>query len=81
MKDKMRMRDKVLDALCEVNEEIRDNQDKDLLDAGILTSFDIVSMMMELEDMFGIQISAKDVIPDNFRDVDSVVKLIERIVR
>ncbi len=76
----MSVREQVLDALCEVNEEVRENQDKDLLVYGIITSFDIVSMMMELEDRFDIEIGAEFVTPENFRTVDSVVELIERII-
>lgn len=81
MEDKMDIREKVLNALCEVNEEVRENQDKDLLAYGILTSFDVISMMMELEDMFGIEIPAEAVTPGNFRSVDSVVMLIEGLLR
>lgn len=80
MENKMALREKVLNILCAVNEEIRDNQDKDLLVYGIITSFDIVPMMMELEDVFGIEIEAKYVVPDNFRTVDSVTELVERIL-
>ena len=58
MENETNIREKVLNVLCEVNEEIRDNQDKDLLAFRIITSFDIVSMMMELEDAFSIKIGA-----------------------
>lgn len=81
MKNETDMREKVLNILCEVNEEIRDNQDKDLLAYGIMTSFDIVSIMMELEDAFSTQIGAEYVTPNNFRTVDSVVKMIESIIK
>lgn len=81
MENKANIREQVLNVLCEINEEIRENQDKDLLVYGIITSFDIVSMMMELEDTFGIEIEAEYVTPDNFRSVDCVVKLIERMLK
>ncbi len=80
MDNKADLRKKVLNALCTVNEEIQDNQDKDLLVYGIISSFDIVPMMMELEDTFGIEIEAQYVVPNNFRTVDSVVEMIGRIL-
>lgn len=81
MENETNIREKVLNVLCEVNEEIRDNQDKDLLAFRIITSFDIVSMMMELEDAFSIKIGAEYVTPNNFRTVDSIVKMIEHIIK
>lgn len=80
MENKAGLREKVLNVLCAVNDEIRDNQDQDLLVYGIISSFDIVPMMMELEDAFGIEIEAKHIVPDNFRTVDSVVALVEHIL-
>lgn len=80
MDNKANIRERVLDVLYEINEEIRENENKDLLVYGIITSFDIVSMMMELEDAFGIEIEAEYVTPDHFRSVDSIVKLVERMI-
>lgn len=71
------IREKVLEAICEVNDEVMENQDKDLLLNGIIDSFDIVGIMIELEDAFNIEIDAEKVTPDNFRKVDDIVQLIE----
>lgn len=75
------IRERVLDAICEVNDEIMENQDKDLLLNDIIDSFDIVAMMVELEDAFEIEIEAEDVTPDNFRTVDSIVEVVERAIK
>ena len=75
------IRERVLEAICEVNDEIMENQDKDLLLNDIIDSFDIVAMMVELEDAFEIEIEAKDVTPDNFRTVDSIVEVVERVLQ
>lgn len=71
------IREKVLEAICEVNDEVMENQDKDLLLNGIIDSFDIVGIMIELEDAFDIEIDAEKATPDNFRKVDDIVQLIE----
>lgn len=75
------IREKVLDAICEVNDEIMDNQDKDLLLNDIIDSFDIVAMMVELEDAFDIEIDAEDVTPENFRTVDSIIEVVKRVMQ
>lgn len=76
----MDIREKVLETICEVNDEIADNQDKDLLINGIIDSFDIVEIMVELEDAFDIELEAESVTPDNFRTVDCIVSLIENTI-
>lgn len=75
------IRDKVLETICEVNDKIMENQEHDLLLNNIIDSFDIVEMMVELEDAFDIEMAAEDVVPDNFRTVDSIADLIERIIK
>lgn len=75
------IREKVLEAICEVNDEIMENQDKDLLLNDIIDSFDIVAMMVELEDAFDIEIDAEDVTPENFKTVDSIIEVVERATK
>lgn len=75
------IREKVLDAICEVNDGIMENQDKDLLLNDVIDSFDIVAMMVELEDAFDIEIDAEDVTPENFKTVDSIIEVVERAIK
>lgn len=75
------IRERVLEAICEVNDEIMEKQDKDLLLNAVIDSFDIVSMVVELEDAFDIEINAEDITPEHFRTVDSIVGLIEGIIK
>lgn len=74
------IRERVLEAISEVSDEIMENQDKDLLMNDIIDSFDIVAMMVELEEAFDIEIEAEDVTPDNFRTVDSIVEVVKRAI-
>lgn len=75
------MKSKILQVLRECNEEIIEEMDRDLLASGILDSFDIVNMVIELEEAFDIQIDVDLVTPDNFRTANSIVKLIEDILK
>ena len=72
--------EKILSILAEVNNDIVKNKDKDLLALGIIDSFDIVNLVVEFEEAFGIEIDPGLVIPDNFRTIGAMSELIKSIV-
>ena len=73
------MREKVLAVLADFNDEILDDLEQDLLATEILDSFEIVKLVVELEDAFDITIDVDQVTPDNFRKVESIIAMIEKI--
>ncbi|MEY8509494.1 phosphopantetheine-binding protein [Lachnospiraceae bacterium 42-17] len=75
------MKEKILEVLREVNEEILEDTERDLLATGILDSFDIVNMVVELEEAFDIVIDVDLVTPDNFRTADSIINVMENIIK
>lgn len=75
------MKEKIIEILCEVNNRIGQNLEADLLASGLLDSYEIVNLVVELEDAFDIEIDPELVIPENFQTVDSIVKLMEGIVK
>lgn len=74
------MREKVIEALCEINSEIGENPDVDLLASGIIDSYEMVNLVVELEETFDIEIDPEYVVPENFHNVEAIVKMIESIV-
>ncbi len=48
---------------------------------GLLDSFDIISLISVLEEKYNIQIDGLDIIPDNFRNVEAIVNLINKSKR
>lgn len=73
------MRDTVLEILQEIREEVDYETETQLVTDGLLESFDIVSLVSELNDEFDIEIKAKDLVPENFNSLDAIVEMVERL--
>ena len=74
------MKEKILEVLKENNEEIVEDMDRDLLASGILDSFDIVDLVVDLEENFSIQIDVDLVTPDHFRTGNSIIEFMKTIL-
>ena len=77
--------DQLLDILTEVNSDVDYETCDTLVDDGILDSFDIVSIVGELNDTFDIndtfdvQIGASDIVPENFNSAEAMWDMIQRL--
>lgn len=72
-----------MDELLEILEDIKPNVDfktcTDLIDGGYLDSFNILSIVSELNDAFGVEISPVDIVPGNFNSADALWKMVQRL--
>ena len=50
-----------------------------LVDDDILTSFELVRLVTEIDSTFDISIPSSEIVPDNFNSVESIWALIERL--
>ncbi len=70
-----------MDKLTEIVKGIRPDIDvnsKSLVDDDVLDSFDIVTLVSEIIDAFGVEISVDDIVPENFNSLEAMMKLIEK---
>ena len=71
------MREKVIKILSELRPEFDFTQEGvDFIEEGMLDSFDLVTLVEELDQTFGISIDGMDIVSDNFSSVDTIVKLL-----
>ena len=70
------MEQKILDILADVNDELLTYTGNNMVDDSIVNSFELISIISELEDEFGIEIDAEDVTEENFGNKDRIIALI-----
>lgn len=71
------MKDKVIEILMDLVPDFEYSEDVKLLDDGILDSFDIVNLVLEINEEFGVEIGVEDVNEENFDTVESICELIK----
>ena len=67
----------LLELLKDIRPDIDFENETALIDDGILDSFDVVSIISEIDDKFGVQIRITELEPDNFNSIDAIWKLIK----
>lgn len=70
------MKDKILEILNGIRPEFDFTSSDDFVEDGFLDSFDITTLVGELETAFGIIIDGFDVDPDNFVSLDALEALV-----
>ena len=63
---------------CTCKNIINIENDTSLIKGGILDSFQMVNVLVFIENEFNIVISDKDATPDNFDSINNIVKLIKK---
>ena len=71
--------DKLMKILSEINPDINFETEDALIDGGILDSFDIVTLVAEIDDAYGVQIPAEELTPENFNSAKAIFTLIQRL--
>ena len=73
-----------MEQLIEILQELHPEVDYDtcttLIDAKILDSFDIVTLITEVSDAFDVRIPASEIIPENFNSAEALWAMIERLM-
>ena len=67
---------KILSGICPKVDFVNE---KKLIDDGILDSFDIISIVNELNEHYDIEIDVDDLEPENFNSVEAMLELIHTL--
>lgn len=73
------MKAKLMEILEELRPDVNFESETKLITDGILDSFDIVSLVGELNDGFDVDIKVENLLPENFNSVEAMIRLIEKL--
>ena len=72
------MEEKVLNILIEVigNDDISEEKDADLFEAGLLDSLGIIEVLLKIEEVFGLRLQPTDLEKNDMATVNNLVKFL-----
>ena len=73
----MTIEKKVLEILYEIRPEIDFLASKNFLDDGLIDSFDLISIVSDIDSKFEISIEGAKILPENFDSLQAIANLIK----
>ena len=75
--------EEIKSTILEILEEMHPDEDFEhcdtLVDSKVLDSFDIITLISEINEEFDVTISADKIVPENFNSAESIWKMIKRL--
>jgi len=70
--------EKIYDILQRLRPEFDYHLSQNYIEDGLLDSFDVVTLVSELEDAYGILIDALDIVPENFSTAENIAAVVQK---
>ena len=70
--------EELMEVLSALKPEIDFTKETELIDEGLLESFDVITLIAELV-QFGVEIPAEEIVPENFNSAEGIWRLLERM--
>ena len=71
--------EQLLELLKGIRPDVDFENETSLIDDGILDSFDVVSIISEIDDVFGVQIRITELDPENFNSTEAIWNLVQML--
>ena len=71
--------EQLLELLKGIRPDVDFENEVALIDDGILDSFDVVSIISEIDNIFGVQIRINELDPENFNSAEAIWKLVQEM--
>jgi acyl carrier protein len=68
----------IIEILKEIRPEFDFTASQDFIADGMLDSFDVVTLVAALDKQYGISINGTDIVPENFKNVESIEALLRK---
>ena len=70
---------KILEILKEIKPTVNLENVTDIMEGGYIDSFELMSLILTLNENFDIEISLDDMSAENFNSVDAIAAMVERL--
>lgn len=74
------IKEKILEILQELHEDVDFEAETALVDDKVLDSFDLITLVSELNDTFDIEITAEEFIAENFNSVPTLTAMVAKLM-
>ncbi|MBR6257176.1 MAG: acyl carrier protein [Lachnospiraceae bacterium] len=71
--------DELLSIMSGIRDDIDFTKETKLIDDELLDSFDIISIVSEVNEHFGVEINVDDLLPENFNSAEALYALIKKM--
>lgn len=71
--------DDLIRIMSEIRPDIDFTKETRLIDDDILDSFDIISIVGDVNSFFGVKINVNDLLPENFNSAEALFELITKL--
>lgn len=72
------MRQQIIEILTELRPEFDFSQGINFIEAGMLDSFDVITLVNTLDEKFSISIDGIDIVPENFSSAGKIEVLLKK---
>lgn len=72
------MKEKIIQIIQNNRPDIEDIEHAHFIEDALLDSFDIMTLVSDLDKTFGISINGTDIVPDNFVDINAIEALVKK---
>jgi len=72
--------EKLLEILADLHPDVDFETEEHLIDNKILDSFDIVTIVAEIDSEYDVAIPAEELVPENFNSAKALYALVERLM-
>jgi len=72
--------DKLIRILRDIKPHLDFEKEQHLIDDGLLDSFDIITIVSEINNDFSIEITVVDLVPENFNNINAIWNLVNHLI-
>lgn len=72
------MKNQIIEILKGIRPEFDFGTETNFISQGMLDSFDLITLVTELDESFKISIDGTDILPENFETVDAIEALLKK---